>query len=90
MMGYLANPDLGAEHVAEIEKKSADAIDKEGWLHSGDKGCRDERGMFRVTGRYKELLIGAGGENIAPVPIVRQSLSFSLSIGYYDGDALCL
>ena len=31
--------------------------------------CVDARGMFRVTGRYKELLIGAGGENIAPVPI---------------------
>ena len=47
----------------------AETIDKDGWLHSGDKGCVDRRGMFRVTGRYKELLIGAGGENIAPVPI---------------------
>jgi long-subunit acyl-CoA synthetase (AMP-forming) len=39
MMGYLANPSLGEEHVAEIEKKTADAIDAEGWLHSADKGC---------------------------------------------------
>jgi long-chain-fatty-acid--CoA ligase ACSBG len=69
MMGYLANPDLGPEHVADIEKKTKDTIDAQGWLHSGDKGCRDARGMFRVTGRYKELLIGAGGENIAPVPV---------------------
>jgi len=69
MMGYLANPDLGPEHVAEIEKKTREAVDAQGWLHSGDKGCTDDRGMFRVTGRYKELLIGAGGENIAPVPI---------------------
>jgi len=69
MMGYLANPDLGQEHVDQIKKKTNDAIDSEGWLHSGDKGCVDSRGMFRITGRYKELIIGAGGENIAPVPI---------------------
>jgi len=69
MMGYLANPDLGQEHVDLIRKKTAAAIDEEGWLHSGDKGCMDHRGMVRITGRYKELIIGAGGENIAPVPI---------------------
>ncbi|GAB5371665.1 hypothetical protein AAMO2058_001599400 [Amorphochlora amoebiformis] len=69
MMGYLANPDFGEEHVAEITKKNEGAIDEEGWLHSGDKGCVSERGMFRITGRYKELIIGAGGENVAPVPI---------------------
>jgi long-chain-fatty-acid--CoA ligase ACSBG len=69
MMGYLANPDLGADHVAEIEKKTADAIDDDGILHSGDKGFRDREGMFKITGRYKELIIGAGGENVAPVPM---------------------
>lgn len=69
MAGYMANPDLGEEHVAEIAKKNADAIDKDGWMHSGDKGCIDARGMVRVTGRYKELIITAGGENVAPVPI---------------------
>jgi len=69
MMGYLANPDLGADHMEEIAQKTRETVDDEGWLHSGDKGCVDARGMFRVTGRYKELLIGAGGENIAPVPI---------------------
>lgn len=69
MLGYMANPDLGAEHVAEIQKKNEEAIDKNGFLHSGDKGCQDHRGLFKITGRYKELLIGAGGENVAPVPI---------------------
>jgi len=69
MMGYLANPDLGQEHVDLIQKKTRAAVDEDGWLHSGDKGCKDYRGMFRITGRYKELIIGAGGENIAPVPI---------------------
>lgn len=58
-----------AEHVGTIEKKLAEAIDEHGWLHSGDKGAKDERGMFKITGRYKEIIIGAGGENIAPVPL---------------------
>jgi long-chain-fatty-acid--CoA ligase ACSBG len=69
MMGYLANPDLGDAHVKEIEKKTAEAIDREGWLHSGDKGMITTTGMVKITGRYKELIIGDGGENIAPVPI---------------------
>merc|ERR1712196_698317 len=69
MAGYMANPALGAEHVKTIQKKCKDAIDADGWLHSGDKGCMDERKMLRITGRYKELIIGAGGENVAPVPI---------------------
>merc|ERR1711907_399525 len=65
----MAQPDLGAAHVAEINKKTAEAIDKDGWLHSGDKGMITVRGMVKITGRYKELIIGDGGENIAPVPI---------------------
>jgi len=69
MAGYLANPDLGADHMALIQKKTSSAIDSVGWLHSGDKGTMDERGMVKITGRFKELIIGAGGENIAPVPI---------------------
>lgn len=69
MMGYMANPKLGDDHVQEINGKNEGAIDKEGWLHSGDKGCMTKTGMFHITGRYKELIIGAGGENVAPVPI---------------------
>ena len=69
MAGYMANPALGTDHVNTIKKKVTDAIDSDGWLHSGDKGCMDERKMLRITGRYKELIIGAGGENVAPVPI---------------------
>eukprot|EP00467_Chlorarachnion_reptans_P011450 CAMPEP_0114506266 /NCGR_PEP_ID=MMETSP0109-20121206/11333_1 /TAXON_ID=29199 /ORGANISM="Chlorarachnion reptans, Strain CCCM449" /LENGTH=747 /DNA_ID=CAMNT_0001684837 /DNA_START=126 /DNA_END=2369 /DNA_ORIENTATION=- len=69
MLGYMANPDMGQEHVDAILKKNAAAIDEKGWLHSGDKGCMSEKGMVKITGRYKELIIGAGGENVAPVPI---------------------
>jgi len=69
MMGYLANPDLGSAHVEEIKKKTRESIDDDGWLHSGDKGMITDQGMVKITGRYKELIIGEGGENIAPVPI---------------------
>ena len=82
-MGYLNN-----------EEKTKEAIDDEGWLHSGDIGRIDEDGFLYVTGRIKgntiqlnsffvygvqlpqllitifpELIITAGGENMAPVPI---------------------
>merc|ERR1712241_1601521 len=59
----------GPDHVKEIQKKTGDTIDAEGWLHSGDKGLKTVQGMHKITGRYKELIIGEGGENIAPVPI---------------------
>ncbi|MDY4754238.1 MAG: AMP-binding protein [Candidatus Faecousia sp.] len=43
-------------------------VDKEGWLHSGDLACRDERGNYRITGRLKDMII-RGGENIYPKEI---------------------
>jgi long-chain-fatty-acid--CoA ligase ACSBG len=69
MTGYMANPDLGDDHLKTIQGKLDSAIDKDGWLHSGDKGCMGVNGMVKITGRYKHLLIGAGGENVAPIPI---------------------
>jgi len=72
MMGYMAQPDLGQAHVTEMHQKTGETIDNEGWLHSGDKGMITEAGMVKITGRYKELIIGDGGENIAPVPIEDQ------------------
>lgn len=57
-MGYL-----------NMEDKTKESLDEEGWLHSGDLGKHDERGFLFITGRIKELIITAGGENIPPVPI---------------------
>lgn len=44
---------------------TAQAIDKDGWLHSGDICCRTPEGYYKVTGRLKDMII-RGGENIYP------------------------
>ncbi len=45
-------------------------------MRSGDKGKIEKDGHLKITGRIKELIIGAGGENIAPVPIEDNFKSF--------------
>lgn len=57
-MGYLNMPE-----------KTEEALDALGWLKSGDLGKHDNNGFLFITGRIKELIITAGGENIPPVPI---------------------
>ncbi|MDD2474517.1 MAG: AMP-binding protein [Dysgonamonadaceae bacterium] len=54
MKGYYKNPEATAE-----------AIDANGYMHSGDLGVKDENGNYRITGRIKDMII-RGGENISP------------------------
>jgi fatty-acyl-CoA synthase len=49
----------------KMPEETARCIDKDGWLHSGDLGVKDEDGYFTVTGRIKDMII-RGGENIYP------------------------
>ena len=58
MMGYLKN-----------EQATKETIDIQGYLHSGDLGVIDKDSFLFITGRIKELIITAGGENIAPLII---------------------
>lgn len=58
MKGYYNNPEA-----------TADTIDSEGWLHSGDVGKIDDDGFVFITGRKKEIYVSSGGKNIAPLVI---------------------
>ena len=64
-MGYLNLPE-----------KTAETIDQEGWLHTGDVGVVDDEGFFRITDRMKDIIITAGGKNITPSELENE-LKFS-------------
>jgi long-chain-fatty-acid--CoA ligase ACSBG len=57
-MGYYKN-----------EQATKETIDNQGYIHSGDQGYINKTGNLIITGRIKELIVTAGGENVAPLPI---------------------
>ena len=58
MLGYYNNPEATAE-----------VITPDGWLKTGDLGCRDEKGFIYINGRQKNLIVSSGGKNIYPEEI---------------------
>jgi long-chain acyl-CoA synthetase len=60
-MGYLNQPE-----------KTAETIDAEGWLHTGDVGMVDDEGFYRISDRLKDIIITAGGKNITPSELENQ------------------
>jgi long-chain acyl-CoA synthetase len=68
-------PNVFAGYL-NLPEKTAEAIDADGWLHTGDVGVMDADGYLRITDRMKDILITAGGKNITPSEL-ENDLKFS-------------
>lgn len=81
----------------EDEAKTKEAINKRGWMQTGDLGIMDEEGYLKITGRLKDLII-RGGENISPAEIEQHFLKHpnirdAQAVGVKDpkmGEEICI
>ncbi|MEO5850925.1 MAG: AMP-dependent synthetase/ligase [Nocardioides sp.] len=70
------------------EQATAEAIERDGWFHTGDVGEVDDEGFVKITGRKKEILVTAGGKNVAPAVLedrVRAHILVSQCLVVGDG-----
>ena len=81
----LARGPLNTPGYLNLPERTAELIDDDGWLHTGDIGSLDDDGFVSVVDRKKELIITSGGENISPAaienllvahPLIGQALSY--------------
>jgi long-chain acyl-CoA synthetase len=70
MLGYRNAPD-----------RTAEALDSEGWLHTGDIGTIDDEGFLKIVDRKKEIIINSAGKNMSPANIEAEIKSSSPMIG---------
>ncbi len=77
----LVRGDANMPGYRNMPEKTAETIDAEGWLHTGDIGELDEDGYLSIVDRKKELIINAAGKNMSPASIESKLKAASPLIG---------